>query len=188
MLLNFVKSGGLNLSGKTISWVEIFLRGNFPCGNYPGWEFSRWELSWVGIFRVGVILGGNFPGRNYPGVILGGSYPGWEFSLVGVFRVGTVRWKSSSWKFSGWEFSCYRWNNWKWFHTCDFKSCNAIYMKQVSSFDLTSAFEVVNSISQSSNSIDLLTIYNIWVISEKIITTATTITKKPRVRSICYNQ
>ena len=34
--LNVVKLGGLKLFGKTISWVEIFLGGNFPGGNYPG--------------------------------------------------------------------------------------------------------------------------------------------------------
>ena len=45
MLLNFVKLGGLQLSGETINWVEVFLAGNFPGGNYPGWEFSAWELS-----------------------------------------------------------------------------------------------------------------------------------------------
>ena len=61
MLLNFVKLCGLQLSGKTVSWVEIFLGGNFPGGKYPGWEFSGWELSCVGIF-----LGGNFAGENCP--------------------------------------------------------------------------------------------------------------------------
>ena len=59
MLLNFVKLGGLQLSGKTISWV-IF--------------------SWVGI-----ILDGNFLGIIRVGVILGGSYPGWKLSWVGIF-------------------------------------------------------------------------------------------------------
>ena len=76
MLLNFVKLGGLQLSGKTISWVEIFLGGNFP------W----WKFSLVEIFLVGIILDGNFPGGNCPGgsYLSGnfpdGSYPGWEFS------------------------------------------------------------------------------------------------------------
>ena len=56
MLLNFVRLGWLQLSGKTISWVEIFLGGNCPSGSYPGWEFSEWELS-----------GGNRPGGNFPG-------------------------------------------------------------------------------------------------------------------------
>ena len=40
-------------------------------------------------------------------------------------------------------------------------------MNQVSSFDLASTFEVVNFFSKSSNSIDLVIIYNGWVISEK---------------------
>ena len=44
MLLNFVKLGGLQLSG-----VEI------------------WEFSWIKIFRVGIVLDGNFPGGSYPG-------------------------------------------------------------------------------------------------------------------------
>ena len=61
MLLNFVKLGGLQLCEVTISWVEIFLDGNFPGGNYPGWELSGWELSWVGIFFGGSFLGGNCP-------------------------------------------------------------------------------------------------------------------------------
>ena len=52
MLLNFIKLGGLQLSENTISWVEIFLGGNFPGGNYPGWKLSGWELSWVGIFML----------------------------------------------------------------------------------------------------------------------------------------
>ena len=91
MLLNFVKLGELQLSGKTISWVEIFLGGNFPGGNFPGWEFSgwelsewelsewefsRWELSWVGIF-----LGGKFPGGNCPVGII----------RVAIFRVGDFK-------------------------------------------------------------------------------------------------
>ena len=76
MLLNFVKLGGLQLSGKTISWVEIFLDGHFPGGNflggnvlggsYPGREFSQ----------VGIFLGGNFPGGNHSGGnFRGGSFP-----------------------------------------------------------------------------------------------------------------
>ena len=76
MLLNFVKLGELQLSGKTIGLLEIFHGGNFPGGNYPwwefsrwelsrwelsGWEFSGWELSWLGIF-----LGGSLPDGNGP--------------------------------------------------------------------------------------------------------------------------
>ena len=93
MLLNFVKLGGLQLSGKTSSWVEIFLGGNFPGGNYPGWEFSGWELSgwelfWVGIFRVGVILSGNFLWWEFSGWELssgnhpGSSFPGGSFYVT----------------------------------------------------------------------------------------------------------
>ena len=51
MLLNFVKSGGFQLSGVTISWVESFLGGNFLW-----WEFSGWELS-----------SGNHPDGNFRG-------------------------------------------------------------------------------------------------------------------------
>ena len=66
MLLDFVKLGGLQLSGKTIRWVGIILGGNFPGGNCSGWELSwvgifQWELSWVGIFFDGSFLGGNCP-------------------------------------------------------------------------------------------------------------------------------
>ena len=91
MLLNFVELGGLQLSGKTMNWVEIFQVGiildrnfsggsypvgNFPGGNclagsYPGWEFSGWELSLVGIF-----FDGNFPGGN---------------CLVGVFMLPNLK-------------------------------------------------------------------------------------------------
>ena len=68
MLLNFVKLGGLQLSGVEIIWAGIFLGRNFPSGNCPGWE-----LSWVGIF-----VRGSFPGRNCPVGII----------RVAVFRVG----------------------------------------------------------------------------------------------------
>ena len=54
MLLNFVKLGGLQLSGVEIIWEGIFLGIDFPCGNcprsYPGWEFCL-----VGVFRVGIV-------------------------------------------------------------------------------------------------------------------------------------
>ena len=61
MLLNFVKLVGLQLSGRTISCVEIFLGGHFQGGNSPGWEFSGWGLSLVGIFFGGGLSGGNCP-------------------------------------------------------------------------------------------------------------------------------
>ena len=85
MLLKFVKLGGLQLSRKTISWVQIFLGANFPGGNcrrgsYSGWEFSGWELFWVGIFRVGLILGRNF---------LWWKFSGWQFS--GIFHVTNMK-------------------------------------------------------------------------------------------------
>ena len=73
MLLNFVKLGGLQLSGVEIIWAGIFMGRNFPSGNCPGWELSGWELSWVGIF-----VRGSFPGRNCPVGII----------RVAVFRVG----------------------------------------------------------------------------------------------------
>ena len=80
MLLNFVKLGGLQLSGVESIWVRIFLGRNFPGGNCPGWEFSgwelSWELSWVWIFRVGIFFGGSFPGGNCP---------------VGIIRVAICR-------------------------------------------------------------------------------------------------
>ena len=56
MLLNFVKLGELQLSGKTVSWVEIFPSGNFLDGNFPGKNCPD-----------GSYLSGNFPGRSYPG-------------------------------------------------------------------------------------------------------------------------
>ena len=70
MLLNFVKLGGLQLSGKTISWVEIFLGGNFLGGNYLmweffGWELSRWEFSGWELSNRNH-LGGNFLGGSFP--------------------------------------------------------------------------------------------------------------------------
>ena len=52
-------------------------------------------------------------------------------------------------------------------YSCVINFCNAIYLIQVSSFDLASALKVVDFMSQSSNSIDLLVIYNVWVIFEK---------------------
>ena len=59
MLLNFVKLGGMQLSGKIISSVEIFRVGVILGRNFLWWEFSVWELSEE-----------NHPGGNF----LGGSF------------------------------------------------------------------------------------------------------------------
>ena len=80
MLLNFVKLGGLQLSGKTISWVEIFLDGHFPGGNYFGWEFSGWECSGQELSWVRIFVGGDFPRWKFSGWELsGGNHSGGNF-------------------------------------------------------------------------------------------------------------
>ena len=45
--------------------------------------------------------------------------------------------------------------------------CNMIYLNKFLSVDLVSTFKIVNLMPKSSNSVDLLIIYNDWVISEK---------------------
>ena len=72
----FFKFGGLQLSGKTISWVKIFLVGiildeNFLSGNcqdesYPVWKFFEWKFSKWKLLLVGIFLGGNFLHGKFP--------------------------------------------------------------------------------------------------------------------------
>ena len=45
--------------------------------------------------------------------------------------------------------------------------CNMIYLNKSLSVDLVSTFKIVNLMLKSSNSVELLIIYNDWVISEK---------------------
>ena len=74
MLLNFVKLVGLQLSGRTISCVEIFLGGHFQGGNFPGGSYPWWEFSLVGVFRVGIIRWESS----------GQQFSGWEFSCYHI--------------------------------------------------------------------------------------------------------